>query len=96
MFLSQISLRLEAINLAPRLSCLVVWLAKRVHEYLSLFPEPEIRGIIFRATDLSGIAALRERRRWIQPQKNRKMIIAIGTVPADETHQFKNYLLCSA
>jgi len=58
-------------NLARQFSCPVVWIAERKDEYLPLVNQPAIRGIMFRtatAEDLAAcIAALRERRTWIQP-----------------------------
>jgi DNA-binding NarL/FixJ family response regulator len=57
-------------KLARQLSCSVVWIAERKDEYLPLLNQPAICGILFRtanAADLSEcIAALRERRTWIQ------------------------------
>jgi DNA-binding NarL/FixJ family response regulator len=48
----------------------VVWIAERKDEYLPSVNQPAIRGILFRtakAADLAEcIAALRERRPWIQ------------------------------
>ncbi len=71
LFLGQVSLRSEAMQLARQLACPVVWIAERKDEYLPLLAQPAICGIIFRtanAADLADcIAALRERRRWIQP-----------------------------
>ena len=70
LFLGQISLRSEAMKLARQFSCPVVWIAERKDEYLPLVNQPAIRGILFRtakAEDLAEcIAALRERRMWIQ------------------------------
>ena len=74
LFLGQISLRSEAMKLARQFSCPVVWIAERKDEYLPLLTQPAIRGIMFRtakAADLAEcIAALRERRTWIQPLDN--------------------------
>ena len=74
LFLGQISLRSEAMRLARELSCPVVWIAERKDEYLPLLAQPAIRGIMFRtakAADLvECIAALRERRPWIQSVDN--------------------------
>lgn len=71
LFLGQVSLRSEAMQLARQLACPVVWIAERKDEYLPLLAQPAICGIIFRtanAADLADcIAALRERRTWIQP-----------------------------
>ena len=71
LFLGQVSLRSETMKLARQLSCPVVWIAERKDEYLPLLTQPAIRGIMFRtakAADLAEcIAALRERRTWIQP-----------------------------
>ena len=71
LFLGQVSLRSETMKLALQLSCPVVWIAERKDEYLPLLTQPAIRGIMFRtakAADLAEcIAALRERRTWIQP-----------------------------
>jgi DNA-binding NarL/FixJ family response regulator len=57
-------------KLARRFSCAVVWIAERRDEYLPLLTQPAIRGIMFRtakAADLAEcIAALRERRTWVQ------------------------------
>jgi DNA-binding NarL/FixJ family response regulator len=57
-------------KLARRFSCAVVWIAERKDEYLPLLTQPAIRGIMFRtakAADLAEcIAALRERRAWVQ------------------------------
>ena len=70
LFLGQISLRSEAMKLARQFSCPVVWIAERKDEYLPLLNQPAIRGILFRtanAADLAEcIAALQERRTWIQ------------------------------
>jgi DNA-binding NarL/FixJ family response regulator len=74
LFLGQISLRSEAMQLARQLSCPVVWIAEPKDEYLPLLAQPAIRGIMFRtakAADLAEcIAALRERRMWIQQLDN--------------------------
>ena len=74
LFLGQISLRSEAMQLARQLSCPVVWIAEPKDEYLPLLTQPAIRGIMFRtakASDLAEcIAALRERRTWIQTLEN--------------------------
>jgi DNA-binding NarL/FixJ family response regulator len=74
LFLGQISLRSEAMQLARQLSCPVVWIAERKDEYLPLLTQPAIRGIMFRtakAADLAEcIAALQERRTWIQQLDN--------------------------
>ena len=74
LFLGQISLRSEAMQLAQQFSCTVVWIAERKDEYLPLLTQPAIRGIMFRtakAADLAEcIAALRERRTWIQTLDN--------------------------
>ncbi|MGC2209984.1 MAG: LuxR C-terminal-related transcriptional regulator [Candidatus Korobacteraceae bacterium] len=74
LFLGQISLRSEAMQLARQLSCPVVWIADPKDEYLPLLAQPAIRGIMFRtakAADLAEcIAALRERRMWIQQLDN--------------------------
>jgi DNA-binding NarL/FixJ family response regulator len=57
-------------KLARRFSCAVVWIAERRDEYLPLLAQPAIRGIMFRtakAADLAEcVAALRERRTWVQ------------------------------
>jgi DNA-binding NarL/FixJ family response regulator len=57
-------------KLAGQYSCPVVWIAERKDEYLPLINQPAICGILFRtanAADLAEcIAALRERRTWIQ------------------------------
>ena len=74
LFLGQVSLRSETMKLARQLSCPVVWIAERKDEYLPLLTQPAIRGIMFRTAkgaDLEEcIAALRERRTWIQPLEN--------------------------
>ena len=61
-------------KLARQFSCPVVWIAERKDEYLPLLTQPAIRGIMFRtakAADLAEcIAALRERRTWIQSLDN--------------------------
>jgi DNA-binding NarL/FixJ family response regulator len=71
LFLGQVSLRSETMQLARQLCCSVVWIAEPKDEYLPLLTQPAIRGIMFRtakAADLAEcIAALRERRTWIQP-----------------------------
>ena len=70
LFLGQVSLQSETMKLARRFSCAVVWIAERKDEYLPLLTQPTIRGIMFRtakAADLAEcIAALRERRTWVQ------------------------------
>jgi len=70
LFLGQVSLRSETMKLARRFSCAVVWIAERKDEYLPLLTQPAIRGIMFRtakAADLAEcVAALRERRTWVQ------------------------------
>ena len=70
LFLGQVSPQSETMKLARRFSCAVVWIAERRDEYLPLLTQPAIRGIMFRtakAADLAEcIAALRERRTWVQ------------------------------
>ena len=70
LFLGQVSLQSETMKLARRFSCAVVWIAERRDEYLPLLTQPAIRGIMFRtakAADLAEcVAALRERRTWVQ------------------------------
>jgi DNA-binding NarL/FixJ family response regulator len=70
LFLGQISLDSKAIRLARELSCPVVWIAERKDAYLPLLSLSGICAIIFRTAkpaDLAEcIAALRERRTWIQ------------------------------
>lgn len=70
LFLGQVSLQSETMKLAQRLSCAVVWIAERRDEYLPLLTQPAIRGIMFRTAkpaDLAEcVAALRERRTWVQ------------------------------
>jgi DNA-binding NarL/FixJ family response regulator len=57
-------------RLARRFSCVVIWIAERRDEYLPLLTQPAIRGIMFRTAkpaDLAEcVAALRERRTWVQ------------------------------
>jgi len=80
LFVGQISLRSEAMQLARQLSCPVVWIAEPKDEYLPLLTQPAIRGIMFRtakAADLAEcIAALRERRTWIQQLDNPDVVIS--------------------
>ncbi len=67
-------------QLAGQFSCSVVWIAERKDEYLPLLTHPVIRGIMFRtakAADLAEcIAALRERRTWIQQLDNPDGVIS--------------------
>jgi len=70
LFLGRVSLQSETMKLARRFSCAVVWIAEHRDEYLPLLTQPAIRGIMFRtakAADLADcVAALRERRTWVQ------------------------------
>ena len=70
LFLGQISLDSKAIRLARELSCPVVWIAERKDAYLPLLSQSGICAIIFRTAKpadlVECIAALGERRTWIQ------------------------------